>query len=192
MKHILVLFLWLALLMFAISAISKEDAYIVFPDGSIVENPFNAEFFEEDPIPLGFANPRQSMTELADEVDPAGIGTSCDFYNGERNLIKTLKERFGLTDIEAIRCLDLVNISGAVVAYNMTTDKISEDIFLKEVEELDISLIEKMKYQRVIRDTIRALKNGKISANPHTGVIAEETARTNHFAKIILNCAHRK
>jgi len=186
----------IALLVITSSVIAEEDAYIQFPDGSLVENPFNGEFFapETDPqnIPLGFANPRQTIPALVDESDPAGIGTSCNLYQGELDLVKTLKERYGLNTMDAMRCLDLMNVAGKVIAAQFAEKEksISAKQFLDDIEEMDVSNSIKIRYQRVVRDTIRALKSGKVKVDIRNGSYEDEEGRNRLFVGVISNCVH--
>lgn len=201
---LLVFSVFLGLLALGTNVSAEEDAYIQFPDGNLVENPFNANFFEPetDPlikqplikqrIPLGFANPRQSISALVDESDPAGLGTSCNLYQGEIDLVKTLKERYGLSDDEAMRCLDRMNVSGGIIA-NQFAEKeqiITEDFYIDNIDNMDISNGEKLKYKRVVRDTIRAIRTGKVKVNAYNDSMKEEEGRTQLFVGIISDCVH--
>ena len=186
----------IALLVITSSVIAEEDAYIQFPDGSLVENPFNGEFFapETDPqnIPLGFANPRQTIPALVDESDPAGIGTSCNLYQGELDLVKTLITDYGITQDQALRCLDLMNTAGIVIS-NQFAEKdkmVSEKHFIENIEKLKIPHGEKLKYKRIVRDTIRAIKNGKVKVNAYNGNYKDEEDRNQLFVGVISDCVH--
>ena len=185
----------LLLLCTSVFASEPEPEYIIFPDGNKVENPFHPTFFEEDSkqeIPAGFADPNMNLSQLAEDADPGGLGTSCDLYEGELHLVKTIKERFELSNDQALRCLDLMNTAGIVVAaqFVLKDTPVKASQFLEDVDKLDISHSDKMKYQRVIRDTVRAIRSGKLSTNPYTGNFNEESARADHFASILYDCAH--
>ena len=186
----------LGVLALVTNVIAEEDAYIQFPDGRLVENPFNPSFFEpgEDPvsIPLGFANPKQSISALVDESDPAGMGTSCNLYQGEVDLVKTLNERYGLSDDKAMRCLDKMNMSGQIIADQFAEKEktITEKIYIDNINKLEISNSEKLRYKHVVRDTIRAIRTGKIQVDPYSGSIDEEKGRTQLFVGIISDCVH--
>ena len=179
------------------SGTAKEDAYIQFPDGSLVENPFHPNFFEPetDPqniIPPGFANPKQSVSALVDESDPAGLGTSCNLYQGELDLVKTLITDYGITQDQALRCLDLMNTAGIVIS-NQFAEKdkmVSEKHFIENIEKLKIPHGEKLKYKRVVRDTIRAIKNGKVKVNAYNGNYKDEEDRNQLFVGVISDCVH--
>jgi len=180
------------LLLLSFSVFAAEDAYIQFPDGSLVENPFHPTFFEDEvEIPAGFADPKMSMTQLVDGADPAGFGTSCDLYQGEQNVVDTLQKDFGLSKDNALRCLDLVNTSGMVMAtaFALKDNALKEDSFMADIEELEISNSLKLRYKKVVRDTLRAIRKG-LTVDPYSGVYAEEEARSQLLAKILVDCAH--
>jgi len=188
------LLIWITILTYFTIGHAEEDAYIQFPDGSMVENPFNGEFFEEDPapIPSGYANPRRTIPQLVDGADPAGFGTTCDLYGGEKSVVKALKERFGLSNEESLRCLDLMNMSGIVLAakFALKEEPIKEDQFIEDIDSMSISNSLKLRYKRVVRDTIRSIRSGEVNVDPFKSSINDEVARTNLFTKVLLDCAH--
>ena len=53
---------------------------------------------------------------------------------------------------------------------------------------LDIEHRERLMYTRVIRDTLRAIRSGKINSNPYEVSIRYERERNIFFTEIVRDC----
>lgn len=184
----------LLLFLFSTIAVSATDQYgeeptIKFGDGSVVENPFYTGDIPEKKmvIPPGFADPNQTTAQLVNETDPAGIGTSCNIYQGELSLLNKLQEQ-GLSMVDSLMCLDQVNMSGLIVADMLVEPTPPMSKYLDRIEELEIPHSEKLQYQRVVRDTFRALRSGRIKTDIRNGSYQEEDDRLHFFVNVIKTC----
>ena len=171
--------------------------YIEFNNGQKIENPFYVEKQIQD-----FVNDRissesqpakpaplvQSLHSLVDEIDPGGFGTSCSSYQGEGDMVMTLVSQYQLNLNQAILCLDILNTAGIVVGTVLTDKDIKENIFLDRLDMLDIEHRERLMYTRVIRDTLRAIRSGKINSNPYEVSIRYERERNIFFTEIVRDC----